>query len=595
MPRGSSHQYALSDDEPERVPVSEPSAVLDEEDEVELPCFYCGRNHGDDSCKEAEGKVYPGEEGYQSSGSRPSGTGRTSATSNQDEQMTDAEYEEEEGEGDGQDVDMTDASDDEYVEEGEEEYEEGDATPIGPAGHEEEDEEYYEEEEDQEQVSDVDMGTPRPTESTPYTGSTSQHGHESWSTFKYKVLKQARVHFEVDGCLTTSHLSGGSYNRVASIELNGVPKWIIRLSRKEGKDLLADLAPLFFLENHTTIPAPRVVAWDTEGEGTCVERPFMIMKRLNGDCLNRGNYGTKFDPEYKDQVARELGLAYREMLATKSSRAGVMVFPPGVELEASCNNPSKDYPVWVAPFCPHRGLRRYLRYEARPWDPHSPPEQPPVQVLKSLFDAMSRSATAKHAKIERDYGYDKDEVRDDKAKRRKELKDEIDLWTFFSGAMGQMEQLGVFPADMPNALYHSDMAKRNLIYDRKQYPNGRGLGILDWDDCYFLPIFVACRPPAELWSNEISQDYYIECLDPEPELTDEEQARKDIFFEAAGPEYAKYANDEVYQVARDMLRCCILGLNQRSRQEKAFRVTEQWKKQWAGYCADPGPEGEYEE
>lgn len=167
--------------------------------------------------------------------------------------------------------------------------------------------------------------SPPKEESSPYSGSDIFYPHESWVTYKHKARSLAVDHFGVQGKIEVRPIHGGSYNRVVSILINGQSRYILRIPRcPEKSDVEGEVAPLLFLRRHTPIVSPRVTAYDIRADNV-INAPFMIQERLPGICLYPGWFD--LTDSQKLRVAHDLGVVFRQILNTRSSKPGRLLFP----------------------------------------------------------------------------------------------------------------------------------------------------------------------------------------------------------------------------------------------------------------------------
>lgn len=163
------------------------------------------------------------------------------------------------------------------------------------------------------------------------------------------------------------------------------------------------------------------------------------------------------------------------------------------------------------------------------------------------------------------------------------IQTKIKVYRWFVTMVRGMRKLGYLPDDMPFTLMHDGLAHRNILFDsfapvkpkigpaRRQ----RGLTILDWDESFFVPAFMALQAPGWLWCKHYDADMWDEVSGRHYHLHPEEQHIKDVFDRCAGEKYRHYAYEPVYRLARQMLLMFFIGVTV-DNQVRARYLYQRW-------------------
>ncbi|KAI0594490.1 hypothetical protein F4775DRAFT_606223 [Biscogniauxia sp. FL1348] len=359
--------------------------------------------------------------------------------------------------------------------------------------------------------------------------STLIYGHEPFSTFQERVLDLA-CKIIWPGAnpkeITVDRLEGGGYNRIIGIsrrlsdELNLRFHFVLRVPRFESSQIDCEVAALRFVHQHTEIPTPVVLEFDTTNWNP-IGSAYMIQNYI--PAVNLYDMYLGFDHEGKCRLARELGNVYRQILAVRSSTHGILVPAPGDDKVTS--------PIHVAPVPMRDILDPYAPHDplaAKPYD-NSAPTQSTLEILTSLIQARKAWRLSRYPNntIERIY---------------------MDQ---FCTMASELDADGWF-SDVPICLAHLDLGPHNILVDMKANDQGPIiLGVLDWDSAVLFPMFVACEPPVWLWHWD-GESFVDERSADDVVLTPEEREVKQIFEEAAGPDYMRFAYRPEYRLARTL-------------------------------------------
>ena len=157
--------------------------------------------------------------------------------------------------------------------------------------------------------------------------STLMYSHEPFETYQLHVLQLCNdlwptLHQEY----SVERLKGGSYNWIIGIDVFGTdPRrptcLILRVPRDEYNRIDQEVAILQYVQRHTNIPIPTVVASD-HTSANALSQPYMVQNRLSGTSL----HSTYRDLSYKQKrlIAEQYGHLLLDLQNVTSKVAGVI-------------------------------------------------------------------------------------------------------------------------------------------------------------------------------------------------------------------------------------------------------------------------------
>ena len=299
---------------------------------------------------------------------------------------------------------------------------------------------------------------------------------ESFSTFQSRVKKLILETLWSDANeadVLIERLKGGGYNRIIGItrHITDEPthdvQYILRLPRFSYARLDRDVANLQFLQRYSTIPAPTVIAFDTNTDNQ-VQGPYMIQNRIVGtDMLVTF---PKLTHEDKCRVARDVGGVVNQMLALRSDAAGALTF--------KANEVGLDAAFYVGSFPSVN--------EGFPGCDEEGPEQEPVPYRKA-----HTSRPALELLTERFQKQKENSLRTHPTEDFEPM-----IMDAFCTMASELDADG-WLSNLPNCLAHLDFEPRNILIDPASAPEGPIVtAVLDWDSAILAPIFMACTPPS---------------------------------------------------------------------------------------------------
>ncbi|KAI5926869.1 hypothetical protein F4810DRAFT_653870 [Camillea tinctor] len=388
--------------------------------------------------------------------------------------------------------------------------------------------------------------------------STLVYGQEPFSTFQNRVVELA-CNTIWPGVsprdITVERLVGGSYNRITGIsrrvddELDMQFQYILRVHRSEfsQRPIDCEIASLLFVHHHTQIPLPLVLGFDIT-DNNAIGSAYMVQNRVQG--INLTHTYLSLSHENKCKLARELGNVYNQILDVQSSTYGMLVPSPGDKDISS--------PICVAPI-PIQG-------------DFDPPELPDPALVKPYTNSAPVQSTLEILtsllRARQEY-------------RIKKCRDHI-TYTFteqFYIMAAELEADGWF-SDVPISLAHLDLGPHNILINIDLHTNEDAhiiSSILDWDSALLLPMFAACTPPMWLWGwkeGEEEDERNANDIPPTPEAREIKQ----LFEEAAGPEYMRFAYRPEYRFARRLLTFALDGMSSTDGILEAGKMLKEWRK-----------------
>ncbi|KAK0722352.1 hypothetical protein B0T26DRAFT_702394 [Lasiosphaeria miniovina] len=429
--------------------------------------------------------------------------------------------------------------------------------------------------------SDSGTDTSESTCSCSSSTSTVNFGYEAFETFQLRALELAERNsallwpesaYDVDGEIAVERMRGGGFNRVIGLsrhsgqgDYDDVQHYILRIPRYPDSDFESDMASLLFVQNYTRIETAGLVAFDRSGDNA-VGSPFMIQSRAPGTNLVLGFHD--LDHAARCRLARDLGYVFRQMLETKSSVPGQLVLSPPDEYGHQEVMVGPLDAGNTAPFCCYNGSHGRPRdpLAASPYDP-CPAANPPFAIwLTAIFRAQKTYLEILP-----------DDVRNRDDTTGVSLDEELD---------GFIEMAEGLSADgwldnVSCSLAHLDLECRNMLVDPGAAENLSSLAVLDWDGAILGPAFMSCAPPMWLWTR--TADRVCPCAQCLGELTanddpatPEARELKQLFEDAAGPDYLRFAYQPQYRLARKLVRFALRTQYTDKDGDEASEMLDEW-------------------
>lgn len=390
--------------------------------------------------------------------------------------------------------------------------------------------------------------------SSSYAGtqtSTAEYDQEPFETFRLHVQELASELWDdsIAENILIERLCGGGYNRIIGVSKTPTAtdagfNYVLRIPRFEDSDISKDLAALQYVHNLGGIPVPGIIQFDTGSENK-LGKPYMLLHRLPGQDINSHGYSTLNHGE-KCRIAKDLGHLYRQMLATTSDIPGILDLKSSSSLSGSVVEPFINADLFEGEILA---------------SPSARPSTTPKDWLCYIFE------TKKNIWL----------------KRWNHHKDSLKIFDDLMAMVADLEADGWFE-NVPFSLCHTDLEPRNIIFDPSSQSSEPIItGILDWDNALIAPSFNLCKPPVWIWGwmdepedptvdDEKENEKMANYIPP----TEEYKALREIFEEAAGPVYMRYAYSSAYRLGRDLIRFAIDGLSASWTEREAAQMVEDW-------------------
>jgi hypothetical protein len=368
--------------------------------------------------------------------------------------------------------------------------------------------------------------------------STVCYEHECFETFQHKVAELVASKLNPDSkSIRIERMKGGSYNRVVGAEIH-TPKpgrryfawaqkyirtvlrkpapatsrnYVFRTSRNDGADMEDQIAILKAVGARLRLPIPEVVHYDLSSDNV-VGRPFMIQKRIPGRTVT--DMLKDLNLEQKKYVTKRITEVVSEIASLHAA--------PGDISHINITAPA-DGPVYVNKIPVPRG-------DSAPATP-----QKPIDHLLEQCETWREFQTAG--------GFCFHEI-----------------WDSFAAISKALEVRGFLNG--PCVLVHGDLREYNLLAEVRSATQVDITGIIDWDEAYFAPQFMAYQSPFWLWisENASSDDLDDETnalLEPESE---DDRVLKGVFLDNASADYKKFAFAPEAMLARRMYHILRKGI-----------------------------------
>ncbi|KAH9203455.1 hypothetical protein DL95DRAFT_503600 [Leptodontidium sp. 2 PMI_412] len=152
----------------------------------------------------------------------------------------------------------------------------------------------------------------------------------------------------------------------------------------------------------------------------------------------------------------------------------------------------------------------------------------------------------------------------------------VEFFTSFITVAREMSALGLLDQNN-HCLCHLDLEPRNILVQALSSAQAHVIsGILDWDSAIFGPLFMSCSPPMWLWAWIEGEDEDERFANDIP-ATLEQRQLKNLFEDAAGETYARFAYAAQNRLGRRLVRFAIDGL----RSNEDFVNADLFLQEWA--------------
>ncbi|KAI1471592.1 kinase-like domain-containing protein [Daldinia caldariorum] len=347
---------------------------------------------------------------------------------------------------------------------------------------------------------------------------------EPFVTFRNRVLDLALHKIWPDATvdeITIERMMGGGFNRIIGISRHSAQQpdnyvqYILRVPRFSDEPLDSQVGTLHFLQKHYSIPVPKVINFDHTDNNELNSR-YMIQNRVPGEILLSAY--PKLTHEERCKLAQELGHLYSQMLATTSATSTILVPPEKEDIR----------------------------------DPPLP------QDIHKMLDVIFKDQKAAELKV------------------RPNSIIQPSLLDQFCEMAAELKDYGWFD-DCHISLAHLDLEPRNILVNPTSDASSPVISaILDWDSAVFAPQFMCCEPPLWLWAWQDEEEEDERTGNEEPP-TPEGRELKQLFEEAAGPDYVRFAYKPCYRLMRELVHFAIRGLCSNEDYKEARKMLQEWE------------------
>ncbi|KAI1162121.1 hypothetical protein F5B18DRAFT_625340 [Nemania serpens] len=318
-------------------------------------------------------------------------------------------------------------------------------------------------------------------------------------------------------------------------------QYIVRVPRFDSAKVGNDVAALHFVNRYTAIAAPKVIQWDVTDQNE-LGSPFQIQNRIPGTPL-LSTYPNLTHAE-RCRLAHELGTVFAEMLAVKGSIAGVFVLPSHNNCQA------QESQINIGP----------LRHNDAKSHPSSQPfssSAPTMTVFELLTGCLQ---------VQKEYGL----------LRSPPLAWKIEQIDQFMAMVSELDEDGWLVNDH-FSLAHLDFHPRNLLVNPTSDTQLPILSaVLDWDSAIIGPMFMSCQPPLWLWGWLDDDDEDEQTANDVPP-TAEPRELKELFENAAGPDYLRFAYQPAYRLARQLVNFILKPIRSHEEYKEANIMLQEWE------------------
>ena len=409
---------------------------------------------------------------------------------------------------------------------------------------------------------------------------------------------------------------GGSFNRIIGLSVRpslaltqAIPPnparnesqdersehYILRVSRSDDDiDIPNQVATLFYVQKHTSIPVPRVLAFDI-GSDNDVEKPYTLQQRIPGVPLE--GIIDKLTFNQRRGLAVQIARILRQMQDVRASAAGTIGIPTHLQFEyhtddEECNKLRAKVPGDLSlekklAFMTVTGLPTTTSNAPESFD-HAKPkieDNEDLQILhfelrtnwpsKDPYNGVAN--TVKNTEIPVLTYFNFQFARQMLHILHRSIKDvcKTRMYHQLMQIALEMDDDRCLGKDAFN-LCHGDLEPRNIMVHVCDFGDVHIAGVLDWDFACFAPQAASCLAPRWLWSYKPGIDSNER--EDEDDPTDPEQiALKEAFDDAVGDAFTDMAYSPEGRIVRRLFSLSIGGIGT----NEAFDEVENLVKDWA--------------
>lgn len=343
-------------------------------------------------------------------------------------------------------------------------------------------------------------------------------------------------------------LPGGSFNRIIGITFiksksQDASRYILRVPRFESARPDREVAIVEYVHQYSAIPVAKIVTTDFT-KNNPLRSPYVVQNRISGfELQSKKQNFTQLTHEQQCTVATEFGRILRMLQEISHSTPG--------QIEASSDQHS------------------IRKYHIRAFDVDADPfgDNPELDDISLAAQAPNYCSTLEFFLPQ----FERWKVA--ASKHDNILK--VDYMKCLAAVATQMNEAG-FLGDNKNCLCHLDLnhAPHNIMVDIRDDRLSIS-GILDWDSAVFAPRFVGCVPPMWIWAWNTEEDEDEAHASDTPNSL-EQQKLKQLFEDAVGEEFLRFAYLQQYRIARRLFKFAQHGMSSSWHIEDADQLISEW-------------------
>ena len=414
--------------------------------------------------------------------------------------------------------------------------------------------------------------------------------------------------------VTITRLDGGSFNRIIALSVKPslaltqavLPvlsrkqnqneqseHYILRIARLGDLEIPNHVATLFYIQKHSTIPVPRVLAFDI-GSDNVLEKPYTLQQRIPGVPLE--NIIEELTFEQRRGLAVQIARIIRQMQDVRNPVAGEIGVPTHTQYEYHTFDEVSNKLQAIVPG--EASLEKKLAFMTVTGLPPAT-----SKALESFDHAESELNNAEnlrvlHFELKTNWG-SKDPYNGVVNTVENTETPVLSYFNFqFARQMLQVlhyqsrdvcktrmyHQLMQIALEMDEKLYlgkdtfnlhHGDFEPRNILVHICDFGDVHIAGVLDWDNAGFVPQAVSCLAPRWVWSYKEGID--SDEREDEDDPTDSEQiALKKAFDEAVGDAFVDMAYSPQGRIVRRLFDLSVGGIGTNEAFDEVEKLIEDW-------------------
>ncbi|KAE8226333.1 hypothetical protein CF319_g1052 [Tilletia indica] len=308
-------------------------------------------------------------------------------------------------------------------------------------------------------------------------------------------------------------VTGGSLHRIFRLVLDGDGSRILRVPRRSGYGAERVARMIRWLNVHTDLPVPRILAWDGSTENP-LRRPWMLTTWIPGVTLKEAL--PEMTVEQRCEVAVQLANITADIL-------------------------SVPVPNGIGPlFVDDDGKLKIGHYDFDDMAGEAvlPSSSSNHTVPRTALDFMRQQFVAANDFI-RTLGPPRSHVDGDHlAKWHRHGKGRMIGYESILDGLARIFEHSP-PAEQRAVLQHPDLSRGNIIVDQIPPSDSNPsrvrwkiTGIIDWDDCKTLPVEAAYQLPSYIWTADATADKTPETHIPDPSKRNSNESEIDAVREA---------------------------------------------------------------